>query len=154
MGRRLSSRRQLLVQLSGRRPVQRTGAGRLQRARPGLGGVTVPSPPPPPPPPTNMPPYANFSWTPASGATSIVFTFTSTSFDAQDPPNLLQVRWDWESDGTWDTPWSNDATAQHQFAVPGTYNVTMEVKDTGGLTGNQTATVIVTPTPPPPPPST
>ncbi len=110
------------------------------------------TPPPPPPPPTNTPPYANFSWTPASGDTSTVFTFMSTSFDAQDPPNLLQVRWDWESDGTWDTPWSNDATAQHQFAVPGTYDVTMEAKDSGGLTGNQTATVTVTPTPPPPPP--
>ena len=108
--------------------------------------------PPPPPPPTNTPPYANFSWTPASGDTSTVFTFTSTSFDSQDPPNLLQVRWDWESDGTWDTAWSTEATAQHQFAVLGTYNVTMEAKDTGGLTGSQTATVIVTPTPPPPPP--
>src|SRR3989475_2764631 len=111
------------------------------------------TPAPPPPPPTNTPPYANFSWTPASGDTSTVFTFTSTSFDAQDPPNLLQVRWDWESDGVWDTPWSHDATAQHQFAVPGTYNVTMEAKDTGGLTGNQTATVIVTSVPPPPPQS-
>ncbi|HWM52948.1 MAG TPA: right-handed parallel beta-helix repeat-containing protein [Thermoplasmata archaeon] len=110
--------------------------------------------PPPPPPPTNTPPYANFSWTPASGDTSTVFTFTSTSFDSQDPPNLLQVRWDWESDGVWDTPWSQDAMAQHQFAVPGTYNVTMEAKDTGGLTGNQTATVIVTSVPPPPPPPT
>src|SRR3989442_6500165 len=109
-------------------------------------------PPPPPPPPTNTPPYANFSWTPASGDTSTVFTFTSTSLDAQDPPNLLQVRWDWESDGVWDTAWSNDAMAQHQFAVPGTYNVTLEAKDTGGLKGKQTATVIVTPTPPPPPP--
>ena len=117
-----------------------------------IASVNVTFTPPPRPPPTNMPPYANFSWTPASGDTSTVFTFTSTSFDAQDPPNLLQVRWDWESDGTWDTPWSNDATAQHQFAVPGTYNVTLEAKDTGGLTGNQTATVIVTPTPPPPPP--
>ncbi len=114
--------------------------------------VIVTAPPPPPPPPTNTPPYANFSWTPASGDPSTVFTFTSTSFDAQDPPSLLQVRWDWESDGTWDTAWSTDATAQHQFAVPGTYNITMEVNDTGGLTGNQTATVIVTPTPPPPPP--
>src|SRR3989475_1512040 len=114
--------------------------------------VTFTAPSPPPPPPTNTPPYANFSWTPASGDTSTVFTFTSTSLDAQDPPNLLQVRWDWESDGVWDTAWSNDAMAQHQFAVPGIYNVTLEAKDTGGLSRDQTATVIVTPTPPPPPP--
>ena len=112
------------------------------------------TPPPPPPPPTNTPPYANFSWTPASGDTSTVFTFTSTSFDAQDPSNLLQIRWDWENDGVWDTPWSHNAMAQHQFAVPGSDNVTMEVEDTGGLTANRTATVIVTPPPPPPPPPT
>src|SRR2546426_537952 len=117
-----------------------------------IASVNVTFTPPPPPPPTNTPPYANFSWSPASGDTSTVFTFTSTSFDAQDPPNLLQIRWDWQTAGAWDTPWSPDATAQHQFAVPGTYNVTMEAKDTGGLTGNQTATVSVTPTPPPPPP--
>src|SRR3989442_2506701 len=128
-------------------------AGDTAGTRAAIASGNVPfTPPPPPPPPSNTPPYANFSWTPASGDTSTVFTFTSTSHDAQDPPNLLQVRWDWESDGVWDTPWSNDAMAQHQFAVPGTYNVTMEAKDTGGLTGNQTATVIVTPTPPPPPP--
>src|SRR5207247_8623280 len=108
--------------------------------------------PPPPPPPANTPPYANFSWTPASGDTSTVFTFTSTSSDAQDPPSQLQVRWDWESDGIWDTPWSNVAMEQHQFAAPASYNVTMEVQDTGGLTANRTATVVVTPVPPPPPP--
>src|SRR5256712_13431358 len=85
-------------------------------------GPSTAPPPPPPPPPTNTPPYANFSWTPASGDTSTVFVFTSTSFDSQDPPNLLQVRWDWESDGVWDTAWSNDAMAPHQFAAPGTYN--------------------------------
>src|SRR5439155_1625322 len=104
-----------------------------------------------PPPPANAPPYANFSWTPASGDTSTVFTFTSTSSDAQDPPSQLQVRWDWESDGIWETPWSNLAMEQHQFAAPASYNVTMEVQDTGGLTANRTATVVVTPVPPPPP---
>ena len=114
--------------------------------------VLVAEAPPPPPPPANTPPYANFSWTPASGDASTVFTFTSTSSDAQDPPSQLQVRWDWESDGIWDTPWSNVAMEQHQFAAPASYNVTMEVQDTGGLTANRTATVVVTPVPPPPPP--
>src|SRR5438093_12060300 len=41
---------------------------------------------------------------------------------------------------------------QHQFAAPASYNVTMEVQDTGGLTANRTAPVVVTPVPPPPPP--
>jgi len=110
------------------------------------------TPPPPPPPPPNTPPYANFSYAPASGDTSTIFTFTSTSHDHEDPQDALQVRWDWETDQVWDTPWSHNATAQHRFTVPGTYNVTMEVVDTGNLSANRTAMVIVSGVPPPPPP--
>jgi len=106
----------------------------------------------PPPPPPNTPPYANFSYTPATGDPATVFTFTSTSFDGQDPTDMLQVRWDWETDGVWDTPWSHNAPEAHQFATAGTYNVTMEVIDTGGLSANRTAMVIVTAVPPPPSP--
>jgi len=110
------------------------------------------TPPPPPPPPPNTPPYANFSYTPATGNTTTVFTFTSTSFDHEDPTDLLQMRWDWETDGVWDTPWSHNATEEHRFTVPGTYSVTMEVIDPGNLSANRTATVIVSAVPPPPPP--
>src|SRR5437867_3912416 len=109
------------------------------------------TPPPPPPPPPNTPPYANFSYTPATGNTTTVFTFTSTSFDHEDPADMLQVRWDWETDGVWDTPWSHNATEQHRFTASGTYNVTMEVIDTGNLSANRTAMVIVSAVPPPPP---
>ncbi len=110
------------------------------------------TPPPPPPPPPNTPPYANFSYTPATGNTTTVFTFTSTSLDHEDSADMLQVRWDWETDGVWDTPWSHNATEPHQFTAPGTYNVTMEVMDTGNLSANRTAMVIVSAIPPPPPP--
>src|SRR5207247_9537623 len=105
------------------------------------------TPPPPPPPPPNTPPYANFSYTPATGNTTTVFTFTSTSFDHEDPADMLQVRWDWETDGVWDTPWSHNATEQHRFTASGTYNVTMEVIDTGNLSANRKEMVIVSAVP-------
>lgn len=107
----------------------------------------------PSPPPQNTPPYANFTWTPSTGNVSTPFTFTSTSYDAQDPSGSLRVRWDWESDGTWDTPWTTNATAAHTFAVPRAYYVTLEVMDTGGLTSNATGMLVVTEIPPPPPPA-
>ena len=106
----------------------------------------------PPPPPGNTPPYANFSFMPASGNTSTMFSFNSTSWDYQDPPSALQVRWDWETDGTWDTPLSTNQTATHMFGSPGNYTVTMEVIDTGGLSANRSALIRVAEVPPPPPP--
>src|SRR5438093_8435306 len=56
------------------------------------------TPPPPPPPPTNTPPYANFSWTPASGDTSTVFTFTSTSVHTHTRPNSIHLPSYYDSD--------------------------------------------------------
>src|SRR5205807_10667052 len=57
---------------------------------------------PSPPPPPNAPPTVDFTWTPTSGDTTTVFTFTAMASDDHDPPNTIQVRWDWTGDGTWD----------------------------------------------------
>src|SRR5205807_1350641 len=108
--------------------------------------VTVTAPPPPPP---NASPTVDFSWTPTSGDTSTVFTFTATASDDHDPPNTIQVRWDWTGDGTWDTTWSATKTASHTFSSPGSYTVVVQAKDSGGLTATQSHTIIVTAPPPP-----
>src|SRR5439155_394457 len=71
------------------------------------------------PPPPNAPPTVDFTWTPTSGDTTTVFTFTATASDDHDPPNTIQVRWDWTGDGTWDTTWSATKTASHTFSSPG-----------------------------------
>src|SRR5439155_925110 len=112
--------------------------------------VTVSASPPPPPPP-NAPPTADFTWTPPSGDTSTVFTFTAQVSDDHDSASSIQVRWDWTGDGTWDTGWSTTKTAAHTFASAGNYAVVVQAMDSGGLTASQSHSVSVSAPPPPPP---
>ncbi len=112
--------------------------------------VTVSASPPPPPPP-NAPPTADFTWTPTSGDTTTVFTFTAQVSDDHDSASSIQVRWDWTGDGTWDTGWSTTKTATHTFSTAGNYGVVVQAIDSGGLTASATHTVTVTAPPPPPP---
>ncbi len=107
----------------------------------------------PPWPVANTPPYANYSYSPAGGNTTTLVSFWAKVFDQEDPVTALEVHWDWESDGTWDTPWSTEKNATHTFDSPGTYWVLLEARDTGGLTGNQSYPITVTNPPPPPPPT-
>lgn len=53
--------------------------------------------------------------------------------DEEDLATDLQVRWDWCSDGNWDTDWSFEKTARHTFANTTGYDLTIEVKDSSGL---------------------
>jgi formylglycine-generating enzyme required for sulfatase activity len=92
----------------------------------------------------NGPPTAAFTVAPESGTTATVFEFdASGSADAEDPASELEVRWDWEGDGTWDTAYSRTKAADHQYGAPGTKTVTLEVKDAGGLTDTETHTIAV-----------
>lgn len=67
----------------------------------------------------------------------------SESFDAQDSSGELQVRWDWENDGTWDTQFSTEKTATHKFTAAGSYLIRLEVKDTDDFTDSNTEEVVV-----------
>lgn len=92
----------------------------------------------------NTAPTAYFTVSTVSGTVDTVFQFdASESFDAEDPLSALQVRWDWENDGTWDTDWSDEKIASHQYATLGTKTVKLVVKDTGALTDDATGTVMV-----------
>jgi len=81
----------------------------------------------------NTPPEVDFTISPTSGDTNTLFAMTITASDAQDRSIDLRFRWDWENDGTWDTAWSTNPTATHQYAHFGTYSMKVEVNDTGGL---------------------
>ncbi len=84
-------------------------------------------------------PTAFFTVSPASGPASTVFTFNaSLCWDPDDLTEGLQVRWDFTSDGSWDTGWSTNKTIQHSYVQAGEYNVTMEVMDLAGHTTNAT----------------
>src|SRR5439155_132663 len=103
----------------------------------------------PPPPPANSPPSVDFTWTPTSGDTATVFTFTAQVSDDHDQPSAIQVRWDWNGDGTWDTSWSTTKTATHTFGSAGDYTVVVRAIDSGGLTTSKSRLVSVTAVPPP-----
>jgi uncharacterized protein (TIGR02145 family) len=93
----------------------------------------------------NQPPTALFTVSPATGDTSTVFQFdASASYDGEDPPGDLQVQWDWNHDGIWDTPYSTLKQEGHKFLQSGSHTVAMQVKDSGGLTDTVSHVVIVT----------
>jgi len=93
----------------------------------------------------NQPPTANFTVTPTSGDTTTNFNLdASSSTDDKDPVTSLQVRWDWEDDGAYDTGWTTTKTASQQYTIAGTYTIKLEVKDTGGLTATATKQIVVT----------
>jgi len=73
------------------------------------------------------------------GTTATEFKFNATySSDAEDYSSYLDVRWDYEGDGDFDTTWSNEKIAYHQFLETGEYGVTLQVRDTDGNTSETT----------------
>jgi formylglycine-generating enzyme required for sulfatase activity len=95
--------------------------------------------------PQNTPPTACFTVDPDSATTDTDFQFdASCCTDQEDPTSTLQVRWDWDGDGTWDTGHATAKTASHQYAAAGTMTIGLEVKDTGGLSSSTTRAVQVT----------
>src|SRR5207244_11589263 len=60
-------------------------------------------------------PTARFAYSPAVPVVNDTITFDASTSTDSDPTATLQARWDWESDGTWDTSLSSTLTAQHAF---------------------------------------
>ena len=92
----------------------------------------------------NNAPEAEFDISPPAGIIGTEFTFNAAySSDDLDALGDLQFRWDWESDGYFDTAWDNAHAATHSYDESGSYTVTLEVKDSYGLVGNRTHVVNV-----------
>ncbi len=82
----------------------------------------------------NTAPFACVEVTPKAGLTSTTFRFdASCSSDFEDPTSALQVRFDFDGDGVFETPFSTTKTASFQYSGPGLYEAAIEVLDTGGL---------------------
>lgn len=93
---------------------------------------------------TNEIPVALFAVSPTSGNMTTVFQVdASTCSDAEDDVTALEVRWDWEADGSWDTGYSTIKTAEHQYSVDGTKSILLEVKDTDDQTDTTSLQIIV-----------
>ncbi len=90
------------------------------------------------------PPEASFTLTPTSGDVQTNFTANASgSSDPQGRPDTLQVRWDWNGDGIWDTSWSTEVVSRHRFSEPGTYTLRLQVRDVGGLTAEAADTLVI-----------
>ncbi len=85
---------------------------------------------------------------PWPGVNQVVSMDASASYDSRDPGAVLEVRWDFEGDGTWDTTWSTTMTAQHQYGAPGSYPVQIEVRTSDGLTDATSGQVVIDIQPP------
>jgi len=90
-------------------------------------------------------PTAKFTISPETGDLETMFIFDAAlSFDAKDKIKDLQVRWDWEDDGNWDTPYLTKKTRGHRYKSTGEKTIRLEVLDTDGNTDQTKKTVNVT----------
>lgn len=93
----------------------------------------------------NNPPVALFTVTPGNGNTLTIFLFDASESSDEDEDNSnLQIRWDFNGDGNWDTEWSVDRLVYHQYATQGTYNCTLQVIDSEGEISTAAKAVDVT----------
>jgi hypothetical protein len=82
---------------------------------------------------SNLPPVAAFTHSPAAPLPGeSIFFDASGSTDDADIGGTLRYRWDWDSDGVYDTPWGSTATISHAFARSGVKEVTLQVADRFG----------------------
>ena len=88
-------------------------------------------------------PIARFVYSPTLPSVNDTITFDASSSTDSDPSATLQARWDWESDGTWDTVLSSTLTAQHAFAASGTYTVSLQIQDSHGFSDTDSKAVSV-----------
>lgn len=65
----------------------------------------------------------------------------SSSSDTETSAQNLEVRWDYQNDGSWDTTWSTTKTANFTYPAEGTYTVAMEVRDAIGQVSKATSQV-------------
>ena len=85
----------------------------------------------------NTQPSADFTISPDMGRMDDVYIFDAfLSSDKEDNTAQLLVRWDFETDGIWDTEFSTVKLVLHSYDAENSYNITLEVKDSKGLTSS------------------
>jgi len=92
----------------------------------------------------NTPPNATFDVDPTEATPGVEFTFDAGSCsDDQYKSAYLEVRWDYEGDGTWDTNFSTTKSSRHYYDDSGTYDVVVQVKDPEGQTAEASEEITV-----------
>ncbi|HBB92934.1 MAG TPA: hypothetical protein DC042_14780 [Bacteroidales bacterium] len=92
----------------------------------------------------NLPPKAKIEVGSNYGNILTQFYLSSwSSTDDYQAPSELEVRWDFNGDGAWDSPFTREMVAYHQFDAPGEYYIGLQVRDLEGLTSTDRKRVIV-----------
>lgn len=92
----------------------------------------------------NQDPISHFTITPETGSTNTTFQFdASGSTDNEDPTHMLEVRWDFEGDGLWNTEWSTVKTTNQKYETFSSHAPTLEVRDSDGETHTLTLPLLV-----------
>lgn len=98
----------------------------------------------------NDPPNADASASETTGIAGVPVNLDG-SLSTDSDGDIDGYRWDFTSDGTYDTSWSSDATTTNVFASEGTYTVTLQVRDDGGATDTDQIEIIIAAAPNNPP---
>ena len=89
-------------------------------------------------------PTASFTFAPTDPSSCALVTFDASGSNDPEDGSALQVRWDWNNDGAYETAWDTQKTASHMFITADLYFVRLQVKDSGGLMDATTRQVSVT----------
>lgn len=81
----------------------------------------------------NTAPMAAFTVNP-DVQVSTLDDITYSAADSSDAESELVYRWDWDADGVYDTPFTDQYTINNNYPLGGTKTVFLQVKDAGGLT--------------------
>jgi Cys-rich repeat protein len=89
-------------------------------------------------------PTADFLVTPEAGpyASTTFSVDAATSSDPNHPVDVLEVRWDWEADDSYDTTWTTAKTASHRYAYHGVFRIRLELRDPDGNTDTASFEVV------------
>jgi len=90
----------------------------------------------------NRPPVAEAGGPYSCAAGEITFDGSASTDPDEGETETLEYRWDFETDGIYDTPWSTDPTATHTYPTCAEYTATLQVRDTDGATDTDTADVV------------
>ena len=93
--------------------------------------------------PPNTPPSAQLAIDPGMGTTLRPVQFNASASTDIETPDILQAAWDWESDGDIDLGFSSNLIIDHTFTLPGTYEVSLIVRDYFGMTDTTRSTVTI-----------
>ncbi|TSA35806.1 MAG: hypothetical protein D4R64_09000 [Porphyromonadaceae bacterium] len=90
-------------------------------------------------------PVIHATLSPTSGNTTQKFNFDLSRSESRTGrgPKVF-TRWDWDGDGSWDTPFTRLLVYEHRYYAPGSWNPRLEMSNLDGATDTLSFTIPVT----------